>query len=354
MRHLIRRTVLFVLVISALSSMQLMAGYLARSSAGVLAREPQLRPAGLGDGALPGLQFADPAEQLVVMEPPEPSHRGGAQLQHPLLIPPGRLGFQPELTLTYDSAGGSGWVGTGWDLSVGEVSVDTRWGVPRYDQLKESETYLLDGDVLSPTAVREELQDRVTDRSDFSRRTETEYELIIRHGNSPQTYWWEVRDKMGGVRWYGGYPDAGGPQVGRAATTYPSLKQDPSAILFDDQGNAYRWALTAKRDVGTNMIRYLYDKVAGKRVGAEKATLGQQLYLRRILYTAAAEDSNQSENPAYEIRFLRDEHVTPTPDPRKDVIVDARGGFLEVTSDLLRRVEIWTRRSRSEIGRAHV
>jgi hypothetical protein len=90
-------------------------------------------------------------------------------------------------------------VGTGWDLSVGEISVDTRWGVPRFDAVKESETYLLDGQVLNPTAVRAVWQDRVSERSDFTRRVETEYGLIIRHGNSPELLV-EVRDKMRGIR----------------------------------------------------------------------------------------------------------------------------------------------------------
>jgi hypothetical protein len=90
---------------------------------------------------------------MTVMAPPEPTAQGTAQLHHPLLIPSGR-GIQPSLDLTYDSSAGSTWVGTGWDLSVGEISIDTRWGVPRYDPNKETETYVLDGQTLSPTAVR--------------------------------------------------------------------------------------------------------------------------------------------------------------------------------------------------------
>ena len=328
-------------------------GTTAGASQSILRREPQLRPAELGNGSLAGLQFADPAEQLVVMAPPEANYQGGAELEHPLLIPPGRGGFQPKLALAYDSAGGNGWVGTGWDLSVGEISVDTRWGVPRFDPLKESETYQLDGQVLNPTAVRAEWQNRVSERSDFTRRVETEYELIIRHGDNPKNYWWEVRDKMGGIRWFGGYPDDGGPSVDVPAPTYPSLRQDRSAILFDDNGNAYRWALSAQRDVGVNMIRYFYETAPGQRVGAGHASVGKQLYLRRILYTAAAYQaavagqengvpSAADEDPAYEVRFLRDADISPRPTPRKDVIVDARGGFLQVTSDLLRGVEVWT------------
>ncbi len=355
MKRAILGILAMVVAVLTLPIMTLTADTLSGVDKSVLIREPQLRPGALGNGSLAGLQFANPAEQLVVMSPPEASNQGGAALEHPLMIPPGRGGFQPKLALTYDSSGGNGWVGTGWDLSVGDISVDTRWGVPRFDLKKESETYVLNGQVLSPTAVRADWQTRVADRSDFTRRVETEYELIIRHGNSPQTYWWEVRDKMGGIRWYGGYPDDGGPSVGVPAPTYPSLRQDPSAILFDDAGNAYRWALSAQRDVGVNMIRYFYEKTDGQRVGADNASVGKQLYLKRILYTAAAYQaavagaksdppvpSAADQDPAFEVRFLRDADISPRPTPRRDVIVDARGGFLQVTSDLLRRVEVWT------------
>jgi hypothetical protein len=310
----------------------------------VLGRPAQAQPGSLGDGSLGSLQYANPTEQMVVMAPPQPNSQGGAQLQHPLLIPGGR-GIAPSLVLTYASTAGSSWVGTGWDLSVGDISVDTRWGVPRYDQHKETETYLLDGKQLSPTAVRSgsALPPRVTDQSDFTFRTETAHDLIIRHGTNPKDYWWEVRDKSGGIRWYGGFPDAGGPNVNVASNSYPSLKQDPAAILFDDNGNAYRWGLSAERDSGVNLIRYFYDKVDGQRVGASEATVGRQMYLSKIRYTGAASGASAPpDDPAYEVRFLRAAAVNTAPsDLRKDVSVSGRGGFLEVTSDLLRRVEIW-------------
>ena len=129
------------------------AGSLSGTDGSVLIRQPQLRPATLGNGGVSGLQYADPLQGMVVMAPPGPTSQGTAQLQHPLLIPPGR-GIQPHLALTYDSGAGSSWVGTGWDLSVGAISVDNRWGVPRYDANRETETYVLDGQQLSPTAVR--------------------------------------------------------------------------------------------------------------------------------------------------------------------------------------------------------
>ncbi len=309
----------------------------------VLVRQPQLQPSTQGSGSSAALQYADPSAGMTVMAPPDPTSQGTAQLHHPLLIPPGR-GIQPSLDLMYDSSAGNTWVGTGWDLSVGTISIDTRWGVPRYDPQKETETYMLDGQQLSPTAVRSasDFLTRVPERSNFTRRVESAYDLIIRHGDNPKNYWWEVRDKSGGIRWYGGFPDDGGPDVGAVSSKYPSLKQDPSAILFDDKGNAYRWALSAERDSGVNMIRYFYDTVPGQRVGSAQVSLGRQLYLSRIRYTEAASGATAPVgDAAYEVRFLRGGLVSPGGTPRQDVNVNARGGFLEVTSDLLDRVEVW-------------
>ena len=118
------------------------------ASEDVLGREEQLTPQDLGAEEMDGLQFADPTEQLVIIEPPEANNQGTAEVEYPLGLPPGRAGMEPDLALTYDSTNGSSWVGVGWDLGVGAVSVDTRWGAPRYDGALETETYLLDGDVL--------------------------------------------------------------------------------------------------------------------------------------------------------------------------------------------------------------
>ncbi|HVR12697.1 MAG TPA: SpvB/TcaC N-terminal domain-containing protein, partial [Gaiellaceae bacterium] len=328
-----------------------------------LTQEPQLRPAELGNAAFEGLVDPDPAEGVDLIDPPSSNNQGTAQLSQPLSIPAGRGGFQPDLSVDYDSSGGNSWLGTGWDLSFGDISVDTEWGVPRYLSDKESETYLLDGDQLTPTAVRTTQQGRVAERHDFMPRVDTSYQHIVRHGNSPQNYWWEVTDKLGGKRWYGGVPDCGGPdgyERGQHGSTEPTagLQRDGSAILGDASGNAFRWALSAERDVGGNLIRYYYDKVTTHPWGAN-GPAGTQLYISKIRYTGwatgdcTAEDTDTTpatdfetppEDEAYEIKFLRDGGVTPPiadANKRKDIIVDATGGFLQVTTDLLRRIEIY-------------
>jgi YD repeat-containing protein len=311
-----------------------------------LRREPQIRPPALGDDPIDELRYGDAAEGIDLVDPPAADSQGDAALELPMSIPPGRGGVQPDLTLSYDSGDDAGWLGTGWDLDLGGIEVDTTYGVPRYLNDDESETYTLDGAQLSPNAVRTEFVPRVRGRAEFTRRVDTEQELIIRHGDNPTNYWWEVRDKTGGVRWYGGHPDLGGPDGDRncdGELDHSWEGIDENAVLRTRPGGPiFRWALSAKRDVGVNMMRLSYQHATGKRVGAASEDMGRQLYLKEATYTSASAVSCHQEDPAYKVKFLRDDDIDPKPDARKDVIVDAAGGFLQVTSELLRRIEVWT------------
>jgi hypothetical protein len=55
-------------------------------------------------------------------------------------IPPGCVGIQPQVAIGYNSAGSNGWLGMGWDVRIPTVTIDTRWGVPRYDSRLETKT----------------------------------------------------------------------------------------------------------------------------------------------------------------------------------------------------------------------
>ena len=297
-----------------------------------LARPAPMTPAELGEDALDGLQYADPVENLDLIAPPEVDQQGGAGLSHPLTVPAGRADLAPDLELTYDSGAGNGWVGVGWDLSLGAVEIDTRWGAPLFCPRTdgptcgdvESETYVLDGDVLWPTAVRSEFEPRVDERDDWRRRTETQWERIIRHGTDTTNYWWEVTDKNGTTRFYGGTPEG---------------QRDASAILSDAEDNAVRWGLSAVRDISSNIMRISYAQPDGVAVGAADAELGTGFYVRKITYTGSLA-TGVKDDPAYSVDFLRDADLSPVPDRRPDVLVDASSGALETTSDLLRRIEV--------------
>ena len=47
---------------------------------------------------------------------------GALNYSVPIEVPPGRNGMQPNLALTYHSGRRNGWVGVGWDLSVGTIT----------------------------------------------------------------------------------------------------------------------------------------------------------------------------------------------------------------------------------------
>jgi RHS repeat-associated protein len=59
----------------------------------------------------------------------ESSSNGAAKTSLKLFVPPGRGGLAPELTVTYDSQRGNGWLGVGWDLEVGAIRRSTKHGV---------------------------------------------------------------------------------------------------------------------------------------------------------------------------------------------------------------------------------
>ena len=80
---------------------------------------------------LKDIKAADPSASIALMQPPTSNSNGTAQLSFPIQIAPGRVGVQPQLAIQYNSEGGNGWLGMGWDLPMQAVVVDTLWGVPR-------------------------------------------------------------------------------------------------------------------------------------------------------------------------------------------------------------------------------
>ncbi|MDP3092209.1 MAG: SpvB/TcaC N-terminal domain-containing protein [Nitrospira sp.] len=54
---------------------------------------------------------------------------GMLRMSYPIEVPPGRGGVQPNLTLTYSSSVGNGWVGRGWALELGDIERKTKNGI---------------------------------------------------------------------------------------------------------------------------------------------------------------------------------------------------------------------------------
>src|SRR5215831_1491887 len=80
---------------------------------------------------------------------------GTGSMTVPIALSQGRSGFGPQLALSYDSGGGNGPFGFGWNLSLPAITRKTDKGLPRYNDLEESDVFILSGaEDLVPVLVK--------------------------------------------------------------------------------------------------------------------------------------------------------------------------------------------------------
>jgi Salmonella virulence plasmid 65kDa B protein len=70
---------------------------------------------------------------------------GTGSMTVPINTSPGRSGFGPQLTLSYDSGAGNGPFGFGWSLSIPSITRKTDKGLPQYNDAGESDVFILSG-----------------------------------------------------------------------------------------------------------------------------------------------------------------------------------------------------------------
>ena len=70
---------------------------------------------------------------------------GTGSMSVPIATSPGRSGFGPHLSLSYDSGSGNGPFGFGWSLSLPAITRKTDKGVPQYRGAEDSDVFLLSG-----------------------------------------------------------------------------------------------------------------------------------------------------------------------------------------------------------------
>jgi hypothetical protein len=70
---------------------------------------------------------------------------GTGSMSVPIATSPGRSGFGPQLSVSYDSGAGNGLFGLGWNLSMPAITRKTDKGLPRYWDDDESDVFLLSG-----------------------------------------------------------------------------------------------------------------------------------------------------------------------------------------------------------------
>lgn len=70
---------------------------------------------------------------------------GTGSMSVPIATSPGRSGFGPQLSLSYDSGAGNGPFSFGWNLSVPSVTRKTDKGLPQYFDAQDSDIFILSG-----------------------------------------------------------------------------------------------------------------------------------------------------------------------------------------------------------------
>ena len=291
---------------------------------------------------------------------------GTGSIAVPIAISPGRSGFAPQLTLSYDSAAGNGPFGFGWSLGLPQISRKTDNALPRYDDAAESDVFILSGvEDLVPLLVeqngawsREAIADRTIGADTFSIRR---YRPRIEGAFARIERWTRLRD--GEVHWRSISPDNHLTLYGSTADSRVADPADPRRVFTwlicesrDDKGNAVVYEYKHEDGAGADFSRAHQRNRGGQGDVARSA----QRYIKRIRYgnrRTLLDDAGQrppllttvqlqSSGWMFDVVFDYGEHslAVPTPDDagewthREDAFSSYRSGFEIRTNRVCRRV----------------
>jgi len=256
--------------------------------------------------AMQDLPDVNPLQGIPMVAAPTANNRGTAELTYPIELPAGRNGMQPNIDLHYSSAGGNDILGVGWSIAQPAITIDTRWGVPRYDDLLETEAYLLNGEQIvlhnddgEPYPLPHQAKDagfalRKYGRVEYYARDTKNQDRIVRKGTQLSNFHWEVTDRNGITSFYGYDP------ITHAINENAIVRTAKSSIAY--------WALTATVDLFGNYVRYFYHKD------------NNEVYLDRIEYTGNLQNNTA---PVHKIWINYQSTIRP------DVITNGRLGVLQ-------------------------
>ena len=237
-------------------------------------------PVSFNPNSIKDLKAADPSAGIDLIEPPQGNNDGTARLAFPVRLPRARGSYQPSLGISYDSTGGNGWLGVGWNLSAPRVSIDTRYGVPDYTG---QERYLLDGQQIVPfdppsgTAGPTCLDGAVA--REYHARIESSFQDIRRCGVDPTHYWFQVIDKAGTLYVFGRSENA------RLTSYLPRVTSPPS---FPQVFDVAEWYLERVVDPSRNLTQFAYQHDGPGAVETVHREPYRQVYLRSIQYSGTA------------------------------------------------------------------
>jgi RHS repeat-associated protein len=181
---------------------------------------------------------------------------------------PGRSGFGPQLSLSYDSGSGNGPFGLGWNLSLPAITRKTDKGLPKYLDAEESDVFILSGaEDLVPVLVdkgggtweREKIPSRIIDGQTYQirryrPRIEGLFARIERwtNQNNPSDIFWRSISKDNITTWYG--------------KSVQSRIADPA-----DESRIFSWLICESYDDKGNVIVYGYKNENSDQIDSSHA-----------------------------------------------------------------------------------
>jgi RHS repeat-associated protein len=315
---------------------------------------------------------------------------GTGSMTVPIATSPGRSGFGPQLSLSYDSAAGNGPFGFGWSLSLPSVARKTDKGLPQYLDAQNSDEFILSGaeDLVPvyrqdfdgtwvashPGHERDRVGDWVRDQDGRLQIHEDTVDGFLVRRYRPRIEglfarierWTRVADRRD-VHWRAISQD-------NILTVYGS---DPSSRIVDqsvDDRPIFSWLICETRDDKGNAVLYRYNAENGLGVDLSRANefnrgpandprRSRNRYLKRIYYgnrtpflddaghrphflDDAQIDAQVSERWMFEVVFDYGEHAQQAPTRgdtgewayRPDPFSSYRSGFEVRTTRLCQRV----------------
>lgn len=275
---------------------------------------------------------------------------GTGSMSIPIATSPGRSGFGPQLSLSYDSGAGNGIFGLGWNQSLPAITRKTDKGLPRYWDAEESDVFILSGaEDLVPVLNGE---DKIADIErngyrirQYRPRIEGLFARIERwtNGSDPKDVFWRTISKDNITTWYG--------------KTEASRIFEPS-----DKTHIFSWSICESYDDKGNVIVYEYQREDDRNVVTSQAnernrSRSANHYLKRIFYgnhqpyppSLSVNTTPPSRgNWYFEVVFDYGEHDEDNPKPldsisnhwtvRNDPFSSYRAGFEVRTYRLCQRV----------------
>ncbi|XZF16349.1 SpvB/TcaC N-terminal domain-containing protein [Chitinophagaceae bacterium MMS25-I14] len=203
---------------------------------------------------------------------------GTASLSIPLPLTPGRAGFTPALSLSYNSGGGNSEFGLGWGSGLPAIQRKTDKKLPQYNDAEETDIFLLAGSEDLVPMLNDGIVVEFTTGFYHVRRYIPRIEgLFARiewiHRQDSTDSWWRVTTKENITTWYGLTPAGRISDPKFPANTFKWLPQ----ISIDNKGNAQEFFYVAENTDNVPYKAHERNRKNGISAFANK-------YLKKISY----------------------------------------------------------------------